>query len=401
MSVFLHIGEPKTGTTFLQQVMWRNRTELAEQGVLLAGHSPHDHFRAAQDLRDIPKLASDPAAPWTGEWDILAEQASLAPRTAVISHELLSAVTPEQADRAVRSFSDTEVHVVLTVRDMATLLPAEWQETIKHRNTRAYDDWLGDVIDVEAVSADRRQWWFWRVHDTLQILAMWSSQLPPDRLHVITVPRRGTPQSLLWTRMAAVLDVRPDSVDTTRARSNASLGMPEIEFMRRLNEKLSEDVPGWFYMHNVKEPLAHGALAARSRSGTLVLPITRDAWAREWARVLVEGLDNAGYDVVGDVADLDPPPPVQNGEHPGHATPEQMLDAAVVSLAALVERQYRRGRRGPATARPAGLRARAREIVRDSPRLRRTLRVLTSRYRWATRLRVLSWQRIERRRGQA
>src|SRR5215831_17635169 len=31
--VFLHIGEPKTGTTFLQQVMWRNRAELAARGV--------------------------------------------------------------------------------------------------------------------------------------------------------------------------------------------------------------------------------------------------------------------------------------------------------------------------------------------------------------------------------
>jgi hypothetical protein len=27
--VFLHIGEPKTGTTFLQQVMWGSRRELA------------------------------------------------------------------------------------------------------------------------------------------------------------------------------------------------------------------------------------------------------------------------------------------------------------------------------------------------------------------------------------
>ena len=32
--VFLHIGEPKTGTTFLQQVMWRNRSELAARGVV-------------------------------------------------------------------------------------------------------------------------------------------------------------------------------------------------------------------------------------------------------------------------------------------------------------------------------------------------------------------------------
>ena len=39
--VFLHIGEPKTGTTFLQQVMWSNRAELAAQGVVLPGHHGH------------------------------------------------------------------------------------------------------------------------------------------------------------------------------------------------------------------------------------------------------------------------------------------------------------------------------------------------------------------------
>jgi len=101
--VFLHIGEPKTGTTFLQQVMWRNRDELAAEGVVLPGHHPQDHYRASQDLRDIPKLASDPAGSWAGEWDILARQARQAPRVAVISHELFCAADAQQADRAMRS----------------------------------------------------------------------------------------------------------------------------------------------------------------------------------------------------------------------------------------------------------------------------------------------------------
>ncbi len=73
--VFLHIGEPKTGTTFLQQVMWGNRRELAAQGLVLPGHHAQDHFRASQDLRGMTKLPSDPAGSWTGEWDILATQA--------------------------------------------------------------------------------------------------------------------------------------------------------------------------------------------------------------------------------------------------------------------------------------------------------------------------------------
>src|ERR1700733_10803511 len=160
--VLVHIGEPKTGTTFLQQVMWSNRAELAAQGVVLPGHHPQDHFRARQDLRGIEKRADDPSGSWAGEWEILAHQARQAPRAAVISHELFSALDTQQAGEAVRSLQPAEVHIVLTVRDMASLLPAEWQETIKHRNDRGGEDWLADVIDRESVDPDRRQWWFWR-----------------------------------------------------------------------------------------------------------------------------------------------------------------------------------------------------------------------------------------------
>src|ERR1700754_1132007 len=35
--VYLHIGAPKSGTTFIQNVLWRNKEVLAEQGVVLPG----------------------------------------------------------------------------------------------------------------------------------------------------------------------------------------------------------------------------------------------------------------------------------------------------------------------------------------------------------------------------
>ena len=217
--VFLHIGEPKTGTTFLQQVMWRNRSELAAQGVVLPGHHPQDHFRASQDLRGIEKLPSDPAGSWAGEWEILARQALQAPQAAVISHELFAAADAEQAGRAVRSLRPAQVHVVITVRDIATLLPAEWQETVKHRNSRGWEDWLSDVIDTESVDPDRRQWWFWRVHDTMAILRLWAGHVPPEQIHVITVPPPGAPQALLWQRFAALIERRAAAVKAQASRT--------------------------------------------------------------------------------------------------------------------------------------------------------------------------------------
>jgi hypothetical protein len=400
--VLLHIGEPKTGTTFLQHVMWRNRDELSAQGVVLPGHHPQDHYRASQDLRGIPKLASDPAGSWTGEWEILARQAQQAPRVGVISHELFSAADPEQAERAVRSLEPAELHVVVTVRDMATLLPAEWQETVKHRNAKGFTEWLADVIDQESYSADRRQWWFWRVHDTIAILGIWAQYLPPQRIHVITVPPRGSDNALLWQRFAGLLEVDPASVDISRARPNASLGLPEIEFLRRLNEALPEEVPDWFYMWNVKEGVAHRALAARPREGRLVIPAGREEWARKQADVLVQALSESDYDVVGDLDELRPLPVTEPAGSAADPPAELVLDAAVNAAAAMVVNQYHRAHPAakpqPSPDRQRGLVARVESTVASSPRLKRTVRELSSRFPVVRRIRIVAWRRLERRR---
>jgi hypothetical protein len=405
--VFLHIGEPKTGTTFLQQVMWGNRRELAAQGLVLPGHHAQDHFRASQDLRGIEKLPSDPAGSWTGEWDILATQARQAPDLAVISHELFSAADADQAARAVSSLQPAEVHVVLTVRDMASLLPAEWQETVKHRNALGWTDWLSDVIDRESVTPDRRQFWFWRVHDTLALLALWAQHVPPSRVHVITMPSLNAGSGVLWERFAGLLGLDPSAADLTKARPNASLGMPEIEFLRRLNEKLPDDVPDWFYMWTVKEGVAHRALADRPRQGRLVLPADREAWAKEQAEVLIAGLADSGYQVLGDLDELRPRPVSAPGAAAAEQPPDQVLDAAVDAAAALVVNQYRKEHGRPKAARPGpggragrgGLAGRVESAVGASPRLKRTVRDLSSRSAAVRKLRIMVWQALERTRA--
>jgi hypothetical protein len=394
--VYLHIGEPKTGTTFLQQVMWRNRGELAARGVVLPGHHPQDHYRASQDLRGIPKLASDPAGSWTGEWEILARQARQASKVAVISHELFSAADGEQAEHAVRSLRPAEVHVVLTVRDMATLLPAEWQETVKHRNARQWEDWLKDVIDRESYGSDRRQWWFWRVHDTLAILDIWSRYLPAERVHVITTPPRGSASTLLWERFASLLDVDPASVDLSRARPNASLGLAEVEFLRRLNSALPAEVPDWFYMWNVKEAVAHRLVIKRPGVDRLTLPVDRAPWAQQQGKNLVAALADSDYDLVGDLDELLPRPAAEPAVSPSGQPAGEVLDAAVQAAATMVVNQYRQAYPAAKPQSGRGLVGRVESTVASSPQLKRTVRELSSRYAVVRRLRILAWRARER-----
>jgi hypothetical protein len=378
-SVYIHIGEPKTGTTFLQQVMWTNKTELLEHGLLVPGPRPMAHWRAAQDLRGVTQIPNDPVGPNRGAWDRLARQALQAPRVAVISHELLAAADRPQAERGIRSLAPAEVHIVLTVRDFGTLLPAEWQETVKHRNTRDWEGWLADVIDTEAVDPDRRRYWFWRVHDTLEILRTWSALVPPERVHVIIVPPRGSAPDRLWDRFAGVVGVDPRAADTGRARSNASLGLAEVEVLRRLNTALSDDVPGWFYMRNVKDALAHGALAARPSSlGRLELPPEREKWAREHADGVIRELRATSYDIVGDLGDLSPRPVTGAGARPSDAGAEEMLDAAIAAVTALLgELAKTQGVTRPAQSgpdRPSRLKGRLIELSQRNSALHRLRR---------------------------
>ena len=71
-----------------------------------------------------------------GAWDELAAAVRKAPGTAIISHEILATASRSQVGRALESVghgTGTEVHVILSVRDLVRQIPAEWQENVKHR----------------------------------------------------------------------------------------------------------------------------------------------------------------------------------------------------------------------------------------------------------------------------
>ena len=89
--VFLHIGAPKTGTTYLQGVLDANRDVLARQGVLYAtGRSSRDRVWATEVLRGLD-LSRHPRRRAAGAWDRIVKQVKGWEGTAVVSHEFFGA----------------------------------------------------------------------------------------------------------------------------------------------------------------------------------------------------------------------------------------------------------------------------------------------------------------------
>ena len=333
--LLLHVGAPKTGTSFVQDLLFHNPKALAEQGFVYPADRFDAHFLAALDLMELPWGGLEKQA--VGAWERLAEQVRDEDRTVIVSHEILAAASRPQVRRAMDSFGDTEVHLVLSARDLVRQIPAEWQENVKHRRTVGYRDFLDTIMDP--ARPGKLASWFWSVQEVPAILDRWGESLPPERVHLVTVPPPGAPPELLWQRFTGVLGLDPEPLERGSGRANPSLGVPETALIRRVNGRVNHGVLGGDpYRALVRELLAHRTLSARTGSARLSLPEDAQAWAVELSDRWVAALEKKGYDVVGDLAELRPGPaaPFVDPDAPDE---EQVADAALDAIVALLRHE--------------------------------------------------------------
>ena len=332
--VLLHVGTPKTGTSYLQDVLFRNRERLAEHGLCYPTDRFDGHFLAALDLMRLPWGGLETEA--IGAWDRLAAQVRECRGTAIVSHEILATASRSQVGRALESLADdgTEVHLILSVRDLVRQIPAEWQENVKHRSTLSYARFLERIQDPER--STRIGTWFWGVQEIPDILDRWGRDLPPERVHLVTVPPPGAPSGLLWERFCRTFGLDGIDLDLTAERANPSLGVPETALVRRINRAANRVLDPPDYRPLVRELLAHETLSRRTSSPRLRLPPAVHPWAVELERSWVAEVERRGYDVVGDVADLLGAPPDGAYADPDAPSERAVAGAAVDAIKALL-----------------------------------------------------------------
>ena len=332
--VLLHVGTPKTGTSYLQDVLFRNRKALREQGVLYPADRFDAHFLAALDLMQLPWGGLEDEA--VGAWDELAGRVRAFHGTAIVSHEILATASRHQADRALASLGhpDAEVHLVLSVRDLVRQIPAEWQENVKHRRELPYGLFLERIRDPARRSAIGA--WFWGVQELPDILDRWAAGLPPERVHLVTVPPAGGSPDLLWQRFSRVFGLDGLDLDIEPERANPSLGAAETTLVRRINVKVNRIVPPASYRPLVRELLAHRTLSRRVDSPRLTLPPADHAWVADLQQKWTDLIRERGYDVVGDLDELVGTPPPEPWTDPDSPEEARVADAAVDAIAALL-----------------------------------------------------------------
>ncbi|MCW2772677.1 MAG: hypothetical protein JWN91_1003 [Nocardioides sp.] len=288
--VFVHIGLPKTGTTYLQRVLWDNRDLVRRDGVLLPGVGHREHLWAALDLQERKNLRRrNPRA--AGAWSRLRDELAEATGTGLITHEFFCGASREQAEQLVADLAPAEVHVVVTARHAAGMLAAGWQEMVKNGGTARLDE----IPHRTGAGSE----FSWRTWDLRGVLKRWGDVVPPERVHVLPMPRKGEPADRHWRNFAGVIGLTSDYPLPERA-ANQSLGVVQVELLRRVNSELEgfrgpTDRGRWIRGYLAEEKLAGQPGEPFGLDDDLV------ADCRQRSERAVRLIRRRGYDVVGDL----------------------------------------------------------------------------------------------------
>jgi len=337
--VYLHIGAPKTGTTYVQDRLTLNARSLASHGVHFPTRSPLVspglfHFRAALDL--LGQDWGGPPGHAQGGWGALAGRVKRRSGTVVISHEILAPATREAIAKAKRDLAGSEIHIVYSARDLARQLPAAWQESVKQGRKWSYRRFLRRV--------EHGKPWFYRALDLPTVLEAWGAGIDPAHVHVVTVPPRGAPRDLLWQRYCAVLGIDPAWAPRDSDQHNQSLGIAETQVIRKLNRRMDRATRREAsYDGLIREMLAQDELVGRV-SEPVRMPPRLQSWAEAEAEQWISWIRAQGVDVVGDVEDLRPLPLAEDETYldPDKVSTKQQLRVAMDALAAMTREAARR-----------------------------------------------------------
>jgi hypothetical protein len=258
--VVLHMGAPKTATTYIQHVLGRNIDELAAHSVYLPTTGRFEfanrsvvHHHLAYEIVEPTRFSSD-----QGGWEQLrAELADVHAETVVLSSEAFeratfSAATRRELIRRLREIAD-DITIVYVVRDQLSQLNSLYAQNIK--SLRSVDPFARFVR--RSIRSGR-----------FDLDAMFRPWYGSERVKLVVMPFDGlveTDPAVAFLH-AVGIDVSPGELWLPEESSNESLSPIGIEAARLLGQYLRAIDPAYDHRTSHGQRLYRAAAAeARSR----------------------------------------------------------------------------------------------------------------------------------------
>jgi hypothetical protein len=335
----LHIGPHKTGTTSIQGALFAAKDAMAGHGVDFPAHCRHP-MEAALAVCARPGMMGD-TRPTEGHWQRLLDAVrATGRRTSVISSEFFADAPDDRTiARIVDDLGRDQVHVLITLRPLARIMPSQWQQYVQNGLRMGYEDWLQHMLRKAPYEKPNPS--FWRRHRHDRLVERWVRVVGAGNVTVVVVDDRDrgglmrTFESLLGLPAGLLVPV-PDT-------ANRSLTLAETEMLRKLNTEFrGNGLPDEVYSKMVRGgAVMHMKNTCRPAPGEA--RITTPVWALEAVAgigaEMAERIGAMGVRVLGDPALLSAPPPAgATGEPaPPRIDPEVAAHALYGALAVAAE----------------------------------------------------------------
>ncbi|WP_376730501.1 hypothetical protein [Streptomyces broussonetiae] len=335
----LHIGPHKTGTTAIQGALFAAKERLPEHRVEFPADSRHP-MGAVLAACARPGMMGD-AKPQAKQWTRLLERVrATGDRTAVVSSEFFADADDDGTiARIVTELGGPErVHVLVTLRPLAKIMPSQWQQYVQNGLRMGYEDWLEHMLRKPPYDKPNPSFWHRHRHDRL--VERWVRAVGAERLTVVVVDDRD--RDGLMRTFERLLGLPERLLQPVPDAANRSLSLAETEMLRHLNvEFRAHELPEELYSRLIR----HGAVMHMKNVCALTpddVRISTPDWAVEAAARLggemAERIAATGVRVVGDAALLSAVPKGSDGREPARAarlSPQAAAQALYGALAAV------------------------------------------------------------------
>jgi hypothetical protein len=366
----LHIGPHKTGTTTVQGAFHLARERLAAEGIFYPGNGRQPLWPILAVTRQ-PALKGDPS-PDIAYWHGLVRSIGAARgKRVVVSSEFLADADDAAVRRVVNDLGP-RVHVAVTLRPLAKILPSQWQQYMQNGYCMPYLQWLEGILSDPPRTPTPG---FWRRHRHDELIARWAAAAGAENLTVIVVDESDRPMLLRTFR--AMLGLPNGFLVPERGAENRSLTLAEAEVVRLLNEEFARrGWPGRSYARFMRYGAVERLKAREPAPGES--RIVTPAWALKQAAgigaAMAGNISSLGVRIVGDLSTLGAAPQETACDIPA-AVPVLPADAAVQAILGALQAGGVAGLKSCEILRDVDARSMTRVLAqRGRQRIRRALR---------------------------
>jgi hypothetical protein len=302
--VLLHIGPHKTGTTTLQGAFVSARENVARHGVHYAGRRRQPYL-AILSVTGAPGRPGDP--PRTEKhWRKLVNEvtaASAAGQRVVISSERCADAGPDAIRRMVDDLGGLRVHILVTLRPFAKILPSHWQQAVQNGLETSYDEWLDRTLNVPRAESPSGRFWLRHAHD--ELIERWAAVVGPENVTVLVLDEND--REMYLRSVESMLDLPRGILVPEEALVNRSLTLGEVEVIRVINgEYKRQQWPGSAYARFVRLGIIASMQQRKPAPGEARI-VTPD-WAQDCAADIgaaaAQKIEALGVNVIGDLSSL-------------------------------------------------------------------------------------------------